>query len=83
MEALGLFANQAAVAIEQSRNHGRLEALVSGFIESLGGIPEHQRESLAERAAGFASTHLALTRCTCGRCEMARLVQEIVARRRA
>ena len=78
MEALGLFANQAAVAIEQSRNHGRMEALVANFVQSLGGLPDHQRESLAERVAGFASDvsddpeylrSLAL----------ARLVQEIVS----
>lgn len=54
MEALGLFANQAAVAIEQSRNHDRLDSLVAGFVQSLGGIPEGERISLAERAATFA-----------------------------
>jgi GAF domain-containing protein len=78
MEALGLFANQAAVAIEQSRNHGRLEALVSGFGETLGGIPDHQRQSLADRAAAFASgisNDPAYQRSL----ELARLVQEIVS----
>jgi GAF domain-containing protein len=77
MESLGLFANQAAVAIEQSRNHGRLEALVSGFIQSLGGIPEHQRQSLAERAAGFAS-NISNDPVYLRSLELARLVQEIV-----
>lgn len=77
MEALGLFANQAAVAIEQSRNHGRLEALVAGFVESLGGIPDHQRQTLAERAAGFAS-HISNDPMYLRSLELARLVQEIV-----
>jgi GAF domain-containing protein len=77
MEALGLFANQAAVAIEQSRNHGRLEALVTGFIQSLGGIPESQRQSLAERAAGFASS-ISNDPVYLRSLELARLVQEIV-----
>jgi len=54
MEALGLFANQAAVAIEQSRNHDRLDSLVRGFVEALGGVPDAQRASLADRAAAFA-----------------------------
>jgi GAF domain-containing protein len=54
MEALGLFANQAAVAIEQSRNHDRLDSLVKGFVQSLGAVPEGERASLAERAAEFA-----------------------------
>jgi GAF domain-containing protein len=77
MESLGLFANQAAVAIEQSRNHGRLEALVSGFIQSLGAIPEYQRQSLAERAAGFASS-ISNDPVYIRSLELARLVQEIV-----
>lgn len=78
MEALGLFANQAAVAIEQSRNQGRLEALVASFIESLGGVPEHQRQSLAERAGGFASD-VSQDPLYQRSIDLARLVQEIVA----
>jgi len=77
MEALGLFANQAAVAIEQSRIHGRMEALVASFVQSLGGIPEHQRQTLAERAASFAqdvSDDPQYLRSL----ELARLVQEII-----
>ena len=77
MESLGLFANQAAVAIEQSRNHGRLEALVSGFIQSLGGIPEHQRQSLADRAASFAAS-ISHDPAYLRSLDLARLVQEIV-----
>lgn len=78
MEALGLFANQAAVAIEQSQSHGRLESLVSGFIRSLDGIPEYQRETLADRAASFAST-ISNDPLYQRSLSMARLVQEIVA----
>lgn len=55
MEALGLFANQAAVAIEQSRSHSRLASLVSGFIESLAGVPDHERQSLVDRVGKFAT----------------------------
>jgi GAF domain-containing protein len=77
MEALGLFANQAAVAIEQSRNHGRLEALVAGFVQSLSELPDHQRQSLAERAAAFAGdiAHDPLYQQSL---QLAVLVQEIV-----
>lgn len=77
MEALGLFATQAAVAIEQSRNHGRLEALVASFVQSLGGIPDHQRQTLAERTASFASD-VSNDPEYLRSLELARLVQEIV-----
>ena len=77
MEALGLFANQAAVAIEQSRNHDRLESLVANFVQSLGGIPEHQRQSLADRAVSFASS-ISSDPAYLRSLELARLVQEIV-----
>ncbi|MCC6174501.1 MAG: GAF domain-containing protein [Chloroflexi bacterium] len=77
METLGLFANQAAVAIEQSRNHGRLSALVSGFIQSLGAVPDYQRQSLADRAASFADDVEQEVEYLRG-LELARLVQEIV-----
>ncbi|HZO24942.1 MAG TPA: hypothetical protein VFH48_03000 [Chloroflexota bacterium] len=80
MEALGLFANQAAVAIEQSRTHGRMESLVANFVQSLGGIPEHQRLTLAERAASFASD-VSNDPQYLRSLELARLVQEIVAQR--
>ncbi len=78
MEALGLFANQAAVAIEQSRNHGRLEALVSGFVQTLGGVPDQQRQSLADRAAAFASD-ISNDPLYQQSLQLAELVQEIVA----
>ena len=78
MEALGLFANQAAVAIEQSRSHSRLESLVVGFIESLADVPEYQRQSLVERVGRFAasvSDDPAFKRSL----QLAQLVQEISA----
>ncbi len=53
MQALGLFANQAAVAIEQSRAQGNLAALLGGVLGSLGGLPDHRREGLREGAAPF------------------------------
>ena len=48
MATLGLFANQAAVAIEQSRNQRSLAALITTILGSLGEIPDHQREGLLE-----------------------------------
>lgn len=76
MQALGLFANQAAVAIEQSRAQGNLSALLGGVLGSLGGMPDHRRESLREGAVSFvegveedASHRRAL--------ELAELVREI------
>jgi GAF domain-containing protein len=53
MATLGLFANQAAVAIEQSRAHGNLAALLGGVLGSLGGMPDHRREGLREGAGSF------------------------------
>lgn len=53
MEALGLFANQAAVTIEQSRTQGNLAALLGGVLGSLGGLSDHRRESLREGAGAF------------------------------
>lgn len=54
MATLGLFANQAAVAIEQSRNQQSLAALFGGMVGSLGGLPEHRSEALLEDARSFA-----------------------------
>lgn len=77
MERLGLFANQAAVAIEYSRNHENLVALIGDGLESLG-VPDAQRGLLEPRAAKFgeglqqrAEYQRAL--------ELARLVQEIAS----
>jgi GAF domain-containing protein len=76
MHLLGLFANQAAVAIEQSRTHRNLASLVAEVLESLGNVPEHQKAALQPGIKTFAgnmegdpSYRQAL--------ELARLVQEI------
>ena len=53
METLGLFANQAAVAIEQSRTQGNLAALLGGVLDSLSGLPEHRKENLREGMGTF------------------------------
>ncbi len=56
MEALGLFANQAAVAIEHSRAYRNVAALIDAVLQSLGGTPDDQKQSLLERARAFAAT---------------------------
>lgn len=53
METLGLFANQAAVAIEQSRAQDDLAALLGGILTSLGGMPDHRAEGLREGVGAF------------------------------
>lgn len=76
MSILGLFANQAAVAIEQSRAHGSVAALLGGVLGSLGGVPEHRREDLREGAGSFvegAEEDAAHRRAL----ELAELVREI------
>ncbi len=53
---LGLFANLAAVAIEQSRVHQNLGSLIAELPGRLGSVPEHQRQHLAAGAQAFAAT---------------------------
>jgi len=55
MATLGLFANQAAIAIEQSRNQQNLSALLGGVLGSLGGVPDHKEEGLTDAARSFAA----------------------------
>ncbi len=55
MEALGLFANQAAVAIEQSQLHRNLAALVGEALESLSGVHGDATEGVMRRANAFAA----------------------------
>lgn len=51
---LGLFANQAAVAIEQSRNQQSLGALLGGVIQTLGGLSDHRAcRTILEGFAGY------------------------------
>ncbi len=58
MEAIGLFANLAAVAIEQSRTRQDLSSLVTEALLSLsgqGGIRGQEREAVQQRVRGFAA----------------------------
>jgi GAF domain-containing protein len=55
MEALGLFANQAAVAIEQSRTYRNLAALVGEVLTALTTMPADQKADLERRTRVFAS----------------------------
>ncbi|MDA2891254.1 GAF domain-containing protein [Mycolicibacterium sp. BiH015] len=77
MEAIGLFANLAAVAVEQSRNHSRVGAMVLELIRAVDGSPDYDRHGLTQRAREFTAD---LGRQTGFRysLELARLVQEIV-----
>ncbi|MGH7820398.1 MAG: GAF domain-containing protein, partial [Candidatus Binatia bacterium] len=54
IESLGLFANQAAVAIEQSRLHSSLGALIGDVLRTVGDGEDTRRE-LAADASAFAS----------------------------
>ena len=74
MEDLSLFANQAAVAIEQSRTNRNLAALLGEVLESLGGPGDdgglqERAQAFAERLEEDATFNQAL--------DLARLVQEI------
>lgn len=58
MEAIGLFANLAAVAIEQSRTQQDLSRLVTDALLSLSGstdIRGQEREAMQHRVRGFAA----------------------------
>jgi GAF domain-containing protein len=67
MESLGLFANQAAVAIEQSRLHASLGGLIADVVSSRELAPA--ANAFAERAAEDPTSRQALA--------LAQLVQEI------
>ena len=77
MEALGLFANQAAVAIEQSMTQRNLGALVAELIRGVDGLPDYQREGLTERAHALTE-QLQQTVGYQNALQLARLIQEIV-----
>lgn len=55
MAALGLFANQAAVAIEQSRTQRNVGALLAQLLGSPGDAPDIHSRSLGEKASAFAT----------------------------
>lgn len=77
MEAIGLFANLAAVALEQSRTHTRIGAMVRDLIVAVDGAPDYDRHGLTRRAREF-TTELGRQRGYVDALELARLVQEIV-----
>jgi transcriptional regulator with GAF, ATPase, and Fis domain len=76
MELLGYFANQAAVAIEQSRTHSNLGALIVEVLDSLGGLDDHSKETLRQEAGSFAGRTESDPRYRQA-VELARLVQTI------
>jgi GAF domain-containing protein len=55
IEVLGLFANQAAIAIEESRVQQNLAELVVQVLGSLGDIPNHDVQSLQHRVRTYLS----------------------------
>jgi GAF domain-containing protein len=75
MEALGLFANQAAVAIEQSRVHRNLAALLGDALKSLASASDGEEE-IQRRARAFAASVAEDPRFGLA-LELARLVAEI------
>lgn len=72
MEALGLFARQAAAALQQSRTHTNLAALVAEIVESAGGAVGEGSAALAALAEADPASRRAR--------ELAGLVHEIAAR---
>jgi GAF domain-containing protein len=76
MEALGLFANQAAIAIEQSRAHHNLAALVGEMLESFVQLGDADRHRWREQVRTFAAD-VSATATYRQAIELARLVQEV------
>ena len=56
MGILTLFANQAAVAIGQSRTHRNMTALLGEVITSVEGLPARRKQKLQEAATMFTET---------------------------
>lgn len=56
MNALGLFANLAAVAIEQSRLHEGLVPLIVEVLQSSGEVSELSKEEIQQRAETFVTS---------------------------
>jgi GAF domain-containing protein len=80
MRTLGLFANQAAVAIEQSRTHRSLTALLDEVLRSPSGAAGGPAPTLGERTRQFAA-RVETEDIVAGRAlDLALLVQEIVWR---
>jgi transcriptional regulator with GAF, ATPase, and Fis domain len=79
MHALGLFANQAAVGIEQSRTQRDLAAFLAEVVRSLDGTTDTPAGPLADRARAFAAAVEADDASFADALELAALVREIVA----
>ena len=77
MEAIGLFANLAAVTVEQSRTHSRVGTMVADLIRAVDGSPDYDRHGLTQRAHTF-TTELGKQTGFRNSLALARLVQEIV-----
>jgi signal transduction protein with GAF and PtsI domain len=77
MEALSLFAHQAAAAIEQSRTQRSMGALVAELINAMEGLPEYERQGLTARAHEFMDG-LGQHSGYLNALELAQLVHEIV-----
>jgi GAF domain-containing protein len=73
MNTLGLFANQAAVAIEQSRTHRNLAALLAELLR----MPDAEETTMSDRARQFASRIEAEDAAAGQALDLAALVQEI------
>ncbi len=76
MRTLGMFANQAAVAIELSRTYRHLAPLIGELIASLGDTAADQKRTLSERSEAFAA-HLEEEVSYQEALDLAKLVQEI------
>jgi GAF domain-containing protein len=80
MEALFLFANQAAVAIEQSRTQTNLTGLLLDVLSTADGLSAAQRDWLGERAAAFGQSVEQETAAYRQALELARIVRQVVGR---
>lgn len=77
MELVGVFANQAAVAIELSRTHASLAALFAELMQHLTAEPQDRRQQLLEHVRAF-SQRLGDDATVKQALDMAVLVQELV-----
>lgn len=76
MHVLSMFANQAAVAIEQSRMHDSLVPLIVEVLQSAGGIAEQTKEELQQQALDFI-TAIEESPAYHNAMKLARLIHEI------
>jgi GAF domain-containing protein len=79
MRTLGMFANQAAVAIELSRTYRHVAPLIGELLASLGDVDADQKRTLLERSEAFA-THAEEEASHRETLDLAKLVQEIAWR---